>query len=33
MVWLHYGPSQARVDELERIEGEDDPAIRDFEIR
>lgn len=31
--WLHYGPSQARVDELERIEGEDDPAIPAFEIR
>ena len=31
--WLHYGPSQARVDELERIEGEDDPGIHGFEIR
>jgi acylphosphatase len=31
--WLHYGPSQARVDELERIEAEDDAGIRGFEIR
>ena len=31
--WLHYGPSQARVDELERIEGEDDPGIQEFEVR
>lgn len=31
--WLHYGPSQARVDELERIEGADDPRIAGFEIR
>jgi acylphosphatase len=31
--WLHYGPAQARVDELERMEAEDDPGIADFEIR
>ena len=31
--WLHYGPPQARVDELERVAAEDDAAIRDFEIR
>jgi len=31
--WLHYGPPQARVDELERIEAADEPHIRDFQIR
>lgn len=31
--WLRYGPAQARVDELERMEAEDDPGIADFEIR
>lgn len=31
--WLHYGPSQARVDELERIDADDDPGIDTFEIR
>ena len=31
--WLHFGPSLARVDELERIDAEDDPAIESFEIR
>jgi acylphosphatase len=31
--WLHYGPSQAQVDELERIEAVDEPDTRSFEIR
>lgn len=31
--WLHYGPSQARVDELERMDAEDDAGIRGFEVR
>ena len=31
--WLHYGPTQARVDELERIEAGDEPDIGGFEIR
>jgi acylphosphatase len=30
--WLHYGPSRARVDELERIEAHDDVAIEGFEV-
>ena len=30
--WLHYGPSRARVDELERIEAHDDAAIEGFEV-
>ncbi|MFC5569975.1 acylphosphatase [Lysobacter yangpyeongensis] len=31
--WLHYGPPQARVDELERIEADEDPGLDGFEIR
>ena len=31
--WLHYGPSQARVDELERLDAEDDAGIAGFEVR
>lgn len=31
--WLHYGPSQARVDDLERIDAGDEPDIDGFEIR
>lgn len=31
--WLHFGPSQARVDELERIETEEDVHVDGFEIR
>jgi acylphosphatase len=30
--WLHYGPSRAQVDELERMDAEDDAAIQGFEI-
>src|SRR4249919_2405198 len=30
--WLHYGPSRAQVDELERMDAEDDAAIEGFEI-
>ena len=31
--WLHYGPSQARVDELERLDAEDDVGVDGFEVR
>lgn len=31
--WLHYGPPQARVDELERLDAEDDAGIAGFEVR
>ena len=31
--WLHFGPPQARVDELERIETEEDIHVDGFEIR
>jgi acylphosphatase len=31
--WLHYGPPQARVDELERLDAEDDASIAGFEVR
>ena len=31
--WLHYGPPQARVDELERLDAEDDASIASFEVR
>ena len=31
--WLHFGPPQARVDELERIESEEDVHVDGFEIR
>ena len=31
--WLHLGPPQARVDELERIEAADEPGLDGFEIR
>ena len=31
--WLHYGPPQAQVDELERMEAEDEADLRGFEIR
>lgn len=31
--WLHYGPSQARVDELERMDAEDEPGLDGFEVR
>jgi acylphosphatase len=31
--WLHYGPPQARVDELERLYAEDDAGIAGFEVR
>lgn len=31
--WLHYGPSRARVDELERLDAEDDASLSGFEIR
>jgi len=31
--WLHFGPPQARVDELERIETEEDVHVDGFEIR
>ncbi|MFC5579392.1 acylphosphatase [Lysobacter niabensis] len=31
--WLHYGPPQARVDELERLDAEDDADIAGFEVR
>ena len=31
--WLHYGPPQARVDELERLDAEDDPGLAGFEVR
>lgn len=31
--WLHYGPSRARVDELERLDAEDDASLPGFEIR
>ena len=31
--WLHYGPPQARVDELERVEAHDEPGLAGFEIR
>lgn len=31
--WLHFGPPQARVDELERIETEEDVDVDGFEIR
>ena len=31
--WLHYGPPQARVEELERLDAEDDASISSFEVR
>lgn len=31
--WLHFGPELARVDELERIETEEDIDLDGFEIR
>lgn len=31
--WLHFGPPQAHVDELERIETEEDVHVDGFEIR
>lgn len=31
--WLHYGPSQARVEELERMDAEDEPGLDRFEVR
>jgi acylphosphatase len=31
--WLHYGPPQARVEELERIDAIDDPDVDGFDIR
>ena len=31
--WLHFGPPQAQVDELERIETEEDVHVDGFEIR
>lgn len=31
--WLHYGPPQARVEELERLDAEDDASITSFEVR
>jgi acylphosphatase len=31
--WLHFGPPLARVDELERMDAEDDASIDGFEIR
>ena len=31
--WLHFGPPQARIDELERIETEEDVDVDGFEIR
>jgi len=31
--WLHFGPPQARVDELERIETEEDVHVDGFELR
>ena len=31
--WLHYGPPQARVEELERLDAEDDESIDSFEVR
>lgn len=31
--WLHYGPPQARVEELERIDGADEPDVDGFDIR
>lgn len=31
--WLHYGPPQARVDELERIDAMDEPDVDGFDIR
>jgi len=31
--WLHFGPPQARIDELERIETEADVDVDGFEIR
>ena len=30
--WLHYGPSRARVDELERFDARDDDAGEGFEV-
>jgi acylphosphatase len=31
--WLHFGPERARVDELERIETEEDVDVDGFEVR
>ncbi|QNP39884.1 acylphosphatase [Lysobacter solisilvae (ex Woo and Kim 2020)] len=31
--WLHYGPPQAQVDELERVDAHDEPGLAGFEIR
>lgn len=30
--WLHYGPSQARVEELERLEAQPEEAGEDFVV-